>query len=82
MSPEAVFTVLHNPLLLCQDSPVGTSGLGDVVVVNHDVNLPKLKIELIIKELMIILINVKDKLCISRRWLPNMESPRDARRLA
>ena len=58
------------------------SGVGDMAVVDHTVNLPKLKIELIIKELMIILINVKDKLCISRRWLPNMESPRDARRLA
>lgn len=57
------------------------SGVGDMAVVDHTVNLPKLKIELIIKELMI-LINVKDKLCISRWWLPNVESPRDARRLA
>ena len=56
--------------------------MGDMAVVDHTVNLPKLKIELIIKELMIILINVKDKLCISRWWLPNVESPRDARRLA
>lgn len=67
--------------LLWQVSPVGMSGVGDMAVVDHTVNLPKLKIELIIKELMI-LINVKDKLCISRWWLPNVESPRDARRLA
>jgi hypothetical protein len=58
------------------------SGVGDLAVVDHTVNLPKLTIELIIKELMIILINVKDKLCISRWWLPNVKSPRDARRLA
>jgi hypothetical protein len=58
------------------------SGVGDLAVVDHTVNLPKLTIELIIKELMIILINVKDKLCISRWWLPNVESPLDARRLA
>lgn len=40
----------------------------------HLYDLPKLTIELIIKELMFIIIRVKEKLRFSRWWLPNLES--------